>query len=149
MNVRPGIFLRAKRRSLMAGAAGLAVLGAGAAHSAPPALPANASPLTTGAVASAEHTAAWPTFKSIPPKPTDVRPLAAWKKAIVELESNGRQMAQMAAVEPWTLSDTEAWAARERAEATPPPPITAADDAADDAAVAAMRERAKEPPRSH
>ena len=58
-------------------------------------------------------------------------------------------MAQMAAVEPWTLSDTEAWAARERAEATPPPPITAADDAADDAAVAAMRERAKEPPRSH
>jgi len=149
MNVRPGIFLRAAGRSLMAGATSLAVLGAGAAHGAPPVLPASASPVTTGAMVGAEHTAVWPTFKGIPPTPKDVRPLAAWKKAIVELESNGRQMAQMAAVEPWTLSDTEAWAARQRAQATPPPPITAADDAATDAAVAAMRERAKEPPRSH
>lgn len=139
MNVRPAIFL----------SAALLALTAGGAHAAPPALPANASPVTTGAIAGAEHTAAWPTFKGIPPKPADVRSVAAWKKAVVEIEANGRQLVHMAAVEPWTLSDTEDWAARQRAEATPPPPITTATDADTDAAVAAMRERAKQPPRSH
>jgi hypothetical protein len=149
MNVRPGIFLPATRRTVMAGAASLGLLAAGAAHAAPPALPANASPVTKGAIAGAERTAAWPTFAGIPQAPKDVRSVASWKRAVVEIEANGRQLIQMAAAEPWTLSDTVAWAARQRAEATPPPPVTAADDADTDAAVAALRERAKEPPRSH
>jgi hypothetical protein len=149
MNVRPGIFLPAMRRMVMAGVASLGALGAGASYAAPPALPANASPVTTSAIAGAEQTAVWPTFAGIPETPKDVRSVAAWKRAVVEIEANGRQLTQMAAAEPWTLSDTVAWATRQRAEATPPPPITTADDPDTDAAVAALRERAKEPPRSH
>ena len=146
MNVRPGIFLRAMRPSLIGG---LVALGIGAARAAPPTAPANASPVTTAAMAGAEHRAAWPTFRGIPPTPKDVRSLAAWKASILDIEATGRQLTKMAAAEPWTLSNTDAWAARQRAEATPPPPVTAADDPATDAAVAALRERAKEPPRSH
>jgi hypothetical protein len=149
MNVRPGIFLRAMRCASVAGAASLGALVAGAAFAAPPALPANASPVTTGAIMGAEQTGAWPTFAGIPQAPKDVRSVAAWKRAVVEIEANGRQLVQMAAAEPWTLSDTQVWAVRQRAEATPPPPITTPQDTDTDAALAALRGRAKEPPRSH
>ena len=145
MKARPANFLHglAALLGLWAGSAA-----AGAALAAP-APPPNASPVTLGAMAEAERGAAYPTFAGIPPVPKDVRSFQAWRGAILAIEKTGRDMDRMAAVEPWTLSDTEGWAAARRAEAIPPPPLTRAQDPGLDAVVAAMRERAKQPPRTH
>ncbi|HUO11554.1 MAG TPA: hypothetical protein VMU37_02250 [Caulobacteraceae bacterium] len=124
-------------------------LGPSAAAAKPTPPPATASPETTAAINGAQHSPApYPSFRHLKPKPSGLRSVAAWKGAITDVKTTGQQMFARAATQPWTLADTTAWAAKEREEATPPPPITTASDAATDAAVAAMRERAKEPPRS-
>jgi hypothetical protein len=132
----------------------LAILGAGLAAPAgaqpvltpPRAGPPN--PATEQAIAAARQSAAYPTFASIPPLPTDVRPLASWKSAVMTVRDDGAALTEMAAAEPWTLSDTDGWAGRERAEAAPPPPVTTASSQADsEAYAAALRARAIPPPR--
>jgi hypothetical protein len=145
MNAWPANFLPIGRGALVAAA--VATL-AGAAFAASPPTIKPPSPVTTNAMAGAEAESAYPTFEAIPPTPKDVRSFDAWKASIADIKAVGVEMNAAAAAEPWTLSDTEAWAARERAIAMPPAPVTAADDASTDAIVAQMRERAKQPPRS-
>ena len=98
-------------------------------------------------VANAPRHAPYPTFKQVPPAPKDVRSVPAWKAAVVAVQKDGKALAQQQAAQPWTLSGTDDWAARARAEASPPPPITSAPDPATEALVAQMRARAKQPPR--
>ena len=109
---------------------------------------ANPNPQTQAAIAAARQPAPFPTFASIPPLPKDVRSIAEWKASVTSLKAEGAQQTEMAATEPWTLGDTEAWAATRRAAAAPPPPVTTASSAADtEAFAAAMRARAMPPPR--
>lgn len=110
--------------------------------------PVHPNPATERAIAEASKDAPYPTFAQIPPLPTDVRTIAAWKASVISIKAEGAQLAEAAAAEPWTLGDTDNWAARQRAEAAPPPPVTAASSEADtEAFAAAMRARAMPPPR--
>ncbi|HEY1426314.1 MAG TPA: hypothetical protein VGF50_06545 [Caulobacteraceae bacterium] len=134
-------------------AACVALIGAGLAAPAcaqptlkPPPVHPNAA--TEQAFAEAAKAAPFPTFAQIPPLPKDVRGMSAWKASVMTMKGEGAQLAEAAATEPWTLGDTEGWAARERTEAAPPPPITQASSPADtEAFAAAMRARATPPPR--
>jgi hypothetical protein len=111
----------------------------------PPAYP---NPVTQQAIAAARQTAPLPTFAQIPPIPKDVRSTAQWKASVTGLKAQGAQLTQLAASEPWTLGDTDAWAASKRAEAEPPAPVTTPSSQADtEAFAAAMRARAMPPPR--
>jgi hypothetical protein len=103
---------------------------------------------TQQAITDASKVAPFPTFASIPPLPTDVRTLAQWKASVTSLKAKGAGLTEMAANEPWTLGDTEAWAAGKRAAAEPPAPVTTSSSQADtEAFAAAMRARAMPPPR--
>ncbi|HVN00128.1 MAG TPA: hypothetical protein VMT68_07925 [Caulobacteraceae bacterium] len=134
------------RRAGYASVAAAAVVVASLAPACAPAQPQGA---TAGAIAAAEQPAPLPTFASIPPAPTDVRPFDAWRSAIVELKGAGVRVAAEAAAEPWVLRDTEGWAARERSEGTAPPPVTTPSEGDTEAFVATMRARAIPPPRAH
>jgi hypothetical protein len=124
-----------------------------AARAAPaaPAAPsptATEAPETTAAIAAARESAPYPSLASVPPRPTDVRPVKAWKSSVLTIEGQGDELTRMVAAEPWTLHDTDAWAAEERQAASPPAPITAASSSADtEAYAAALRARATPPPR--
>jgi hypothetical protein len=141
MNGCPPLFVAA--RPLCAASLALAVMGVGASAAA--AQP----PSATGqAIAAAERPAPYPTFAEVPPLPTDVRPLQAWKAAILDTQAVGAQTMGQASSTPWTLDDSQGWADRGRAEAAPPPPMTTPGDLDTEAFVAAMRARATPPPRS-
>jgi hypothetical protein len=127
--------------------AGLALVLAGTPVAVSAAQPDTANP-TPSAMAAAEKNAPYPTFASVPPTPKDVRSLQAWKTAILDIRRSGADLGSQAAAERWTLSDTEGFAAKAHAEATPPAPVTSALDPDTAAKVAEMRARAKEPPRS-
>jgi hypothetical protein len=141
------------RRARYASVAVAALLAADLAPAWAPAAPSSASAegqaITAGAIAEAEKPGPLPTFASIPPAPTDVRPFEGWRSAILDLQRSGARVAAEASAEPWTLSDTEGWAERERSEASPPPPITTPSEGDTEAFVAAMRARATPPPRAH
>ena len=135
-------------RAIFASAAAtLAAVAASGALAAPKTLPTQA-PETTAAIAEARAQAPYPTLGSVPPKPTDVRSVKAWKSAVLASEALRDDQIRMAAVEPWTLHDTEGWAEQERDAAAPPRPITTASSEADtEAYAAALRARATPPPR--
>jgi hypothetical protein len=139
MKARATSFLAVGRWALSIAAAA-AIVGGGAAQAD---APARVSPT----VANAPKHSRYPTFKQVPPAPKDVRSIPAWRTAVVAVQKDGQQLAQQEAAQPWTLSGTDAFAARARAEANPPPSTMSASDPATDAEVAAMRARAKEPPR--
>jgi len=146
MNARTRSFL------LSAGRGGVALWLAGAPVAVCAAQPDASNPTpnpTPGAMVAAEKNAPYPTFASVPAAPKDVRSIPAWKKAIVDIKASGARLAAQARAEPWTLSDTDGFAAWAHAEAIPPAPVTSAFDPDTEAKVAEMRARAKEPPRSH
>lgn len=110
--------------------------------------PVHPNPATQQAIAAARQTAPLPTFAQIPPIPKDVRSMAQWKASVTSLKAQGAQLTELAATEPWTLGDTDAWAAGKRAEAEPPAAVTTPSSQADtEAFAAAMRARAMPPPR--
>ena len=131
-------------------AAGLVVIAGRAAGrtAAAPAPQPSASPVVS-AISDAEKPAALPTFASIPPAPTDVRPFQAWQSSIADTKRVGAATAAEAAAEPWTLSDTQGFADRARAEAAPPAPMTTPAQGDTDAFVREMLRRATPPPRAH
>jgi hypothetical protein len=138
MNGRPTIFV-----SVAAALLGLAVGARAQPVLDPPPAPSPA-PATVAAMSAAEASSPYPTFAAIPAFPKDVRPLSAWKTAVMAIKASGADIEAQAAATPWTLANTEAWAADERAIATPPPPIPGGGDT--EAFVAAMRARATPPP---
>jgi hypothetical protein len=135
-------------RAIFASAAAVLVAAAASGALAAPTTPPTQAPETTAAIAAARQSAPYPSLASVPPKPTDVRPVSAWKTAVLATQAKGDELMRMAAAEPWTLHDTDAWAAGEREAATPPPPITTASSVSDtEAFAAALRARATPPPR--
>jgi hypothetical protein len=98
-------------------------------------------------MARAEAPAPYPTFASIPSLPADVRPISAWKAAVLATKAAGDQTVQTAKATPWSLGDSEAFAAEARAKAAPPPPVTTPSESDAEAIAAAERARASSPPR--
>jgi hypothetical protein len=138
---------RAKYSSLAAALVAMASLAGAAAVAAPTSKPA-ATSAATSAIAAGEQPTTMPTFASIPPAPIDVRPFVAWRAAIADTKFVGAVTETQALAGPWTLSDTEAWAARERAAADPPAPMTTPSEANTEAFVRDMIRRATPPPRA-
>jgi len=135
-------------RAIFASATAALVAVAGSGALAAPTTAPTQAPETTAAIAAAREKAPYPSLASVPPRPTDVRPVKAWKSAVLATEATGDELTRMAAAEPWTLHDTDAWAAEERQAAIPPPPITTASSQSDtEAFAAALRARATPPPR--
>jgi|HubBroStandDraft_1064217.scaffolds.fasta_scaffold137507_2 hypothetical protein len=125
----------------------LALCAGGTALAAKPADTSQPPPAMKSAFDAARGPAAYPSLASVPPTPKDVRPLSAWKTAVLTTKTEGASLSREAAVEPWTLHDSEAWAAQERAEATPPAPVTVASESDTEAYAAALRARAMAPSR--
>jgi len=131
-------------RAIFASATAMLAAMAATGVLAAPTTPPTPAPQTT----AARQSAPYPSLASVPPKPTDVRPVSAWKTAVLASEAQRDELMKLAAAEPWTLHDTDAWAAEEREAASPPPPITTASSQADtEAFAAALRARATPPPR--
>ncbi|HRD27753.1 MAG TPA: hypothetical protein PLO65_05590, partial [Caulobacter sp.] len=90
----------------------------------------------------------WPTFAGIPEIPEDVRSSAAWRAAIADQQAEAEATRQAAADDTWSLTATEAFEARTRAEANPlglhAP--TDAEMAESEAYARALRKRATPPP---
>jgi hypothetical protein len=141
---------RAKYSSLTAqvfvGLFALASLTGGQAVAAPTTQP-SASP-ALAAISESEKPATRPTFAEIPAAPTDVRPFVAWRASIADIRKVGVQTAAEANAGPWTLSGTDGWADRARAEAVAPAPMTNPGQGDTDAFVREMLRRATPPPRA-
>ena len=64
---------------------------------------------------NAERARPYPTFQGIPNVPTDVRPPQAWNAAVREVQAGRTELEQWRAANPAELTNTEAFAARQRA----------------------------------
>jgi hypothetical protein len=100
---------------------------------------------------SAKTPGGYPHFASIPPVPKDVRPIPAWRVAVLDELAARRALEAEAVAIPFTLANTEAWAQTEHAKI---PPAEAQDVSADEAReseayAAAQRARATPPPAPH
>lgn len=78
-----------------------------------------ASPVAAQVEAAAKAPGAYPKFSQIPPKPTDVRSIAAWRSAAQGVIADGRQTSAEARAYPFTLGDSDVWAAQQRAKIPP------------------------------
>jgi hypothetical protein len=61
----------------------------------------------------------YPRLNQLPPTPTDVRPVSAWKSAVVSEWMEKKQVEAAAAAIPFTLNNTDAFADSARARITP------------------------------
>jgi len=90
----------------------------------------------------------YPRFSRVPSLPTDLRPAADWRPAVVEVWTSKRLLDAQVAALTFTLGDSEAWARAERAKIkaadAAPPPVNAQADA--EAFAAVERARATPPP---
>ena len=69
---------------------------------------------------SAPSSLVYPNFCDIPPKPTDIRPAAAFKTQVVGTRVAGAVVVRQTAPETFTLSGTEGFAEGAKREAAPP-----------------------------
>jgi hypothetical protein len=107
-------------------------------------------------VRSAQHEqGAMPQFTDIPPAPTDVRPLSAWRKTVGETLADKQATDAEIRAHPFLLAGTEAFAAGARAKIPPEEAAAPVDATAEAEAFAASvspatpgghRARAKTPP---
>lgn len=91
---------------------------------------------------------AYPSFRDVPAKPTDVRAAPQWKKAVVGSVEDRRDLKRWTAANPAMTSDTEGFATASRA-AIPPAvlrPLDAAVAESTEAYAARMRKAASAPP---
>lgn len=85
-----------------------------------------------------------PKFSDIPNPPSDIRPLPRYGKAAAEVQAAGEALIAATAPGTWTLSGTDDFAAKARADAGPELPPANPGDA--EAFARALRERATPPP---
>jgi hypothetical protein len=96
----------------------------------------------------------FPKFADIPPAPTDVRPLPAWRQVVGETLAEKRATDGEIRAHPFTLEGTEAFAASAQAKIPPEEAVPPTDVTAEAEAYAASvrgqapraRARAKTPP---
>jgi hypothetical protein len=102
------------------------------------------SPVAAEAAKIARADSDYPSFREIPPKPTDVAPPRIYGDRARALEVARIALDRNTAPDTWTLSNTEAFAARARAEAGPDLGAPASTDTESFAREA--RKRATPPP---
>ncbi|HEY8004326.1 MAG TPA: hypothetical protein VIE16_08865 [Phenylobacterium sp.] len=102
------------------------------------------SPVAGEVAKAVRPDAAYPTFASIPPVPKDVRPHRQYGQAADTIEQARTDLEHATADNTWTLNDTEAFAARARADAGPDLGAPQASDT--EAFAKAQRKRATPPP---
>ena len=88
----------------------------------------------------------YPKFSQIPAVPSDVRPVAAWRKAVVAEWGVKRKIEREASALPFTLANTEGWAARERSKIPLPETIPPTPNAGEQTEAFAAGERARATP---
>lgn len=105
------------------------------------------SPIAAEVAAKAKARKDYPSFAEIPAMPTDQRPLKAWGRAADEVQGAADQLAAATAPGTWTLTATDSFADRARADAGPALPAGESSATAEAEAFArALRERATPPP---
>lgn len=104
------------------------------------------SPVAADVARLAHADTAFPTFGSIPKMPDDVRPLAQFGVAVADAQAVRDQLDRETAPSTWSLTGTEAFAARAQIEAGPDAPPDAQDRKATEAFAAEIRKRATPPP---
>ncbi|HEY2660449.1 MAG TPA: hypothetical protein VGI79_12055 [Caulobacteraceae bacterium] len=106
------------------------------------------SPVAADVAQASKAPGPYPRFSAIPPVPKDVRPASAWKSAVIDAWSLKRATEAEAASIPFLLANTEAWAKTEHAR-IPQNELKAVspDEASEsEAYAAAQRARATPPP---
>lgn len=86
-----------------------------------------------------------PTFASVPPRPSDVRPAAAYKDQVVDVVGERRALARADAAAPPAVNDTEAYAASQRARVAGEVAVTPERQAESDAFARKLQAAAGEP----
>jgi len=113
---------------LALGAAGCALLCACAGNPFEDARVDPRSPIAAEVAKSVRADAAYPTFKSIPPVPKDVRPHRQYGQAAAQAEKDAATLAAATADSTWSLNNTETFAAKARTDAGPElPPVAPGD----------------------
>jgi hypothetical protein len=105
------------------------------------------SPVAAQVGAAQHKQGPMPRFTDIPPAPTDVRPLSAWRQTVGQTLAAKQSTDAELGEHPFILEGTEAFAASARAKIPPEeaaPPTDATADA--EAFAASVRARAKTPP---
>jgi len=111
-----------------------------------------ASPAAADIADAQAHPGPYPAFSDVAPVPKDVRPASAWRAAVYDVWGKKKQTEAEAAAIPFVLvtGETEGWAQTERSKIPADEMIGPAADAADqtEAFAAAQRARATPPPSS-
>ena len=107
------------------------------------------SPAAAAIQAQAARQSAFPTFEGIPQIPTDLRTDEGWRMAVGEVEGDRLALLDATAPSTWSLTGTEAFAARmqDLIDFDPDDVPSAAQAAETEAWAARMRARATPPPR--
>jgi hypothetical protein len=104
-------------------------------------------PAVTAEVSAAERAPGpYPRIAHTPAMPTDIRPAAAWRQAVLSEWALKRRTEREAQAIPFTLHDSETWAADARARVSPDQAHGAPADADDQAESFAAAERARATP---
>ena len=140
VNVRPGH----RAATLAVAAAACALLGACVGNPFEDAKVDPRSPIAAEVAKTVRADAAYPTFKSIPPVPTDVRPHRQYGQAAAQIVKDGKTLEAETADNTWTLNNSETFAAKARDDAGPaPPPVDPGDT---EAFAKGQKARATPPP---
>lgn len=89
----------------------------------------------------------YPEFCAIPAKPKDVRPVEAFRTAVVRTRVAGAIIVRQSAPETFSLTGTEGFAQSAKGQAAPPPAMTLPGEANTEAFVAKSKARATPPKR--
>jgi hypothetical protein len=110
-----------------------------------------ASPLAGEVAEASRSPGRYPKLNQIPPLPTDVRPVSAWKAAVVSEWARKDQLEASTAAIPFTLSHTDEYASSARSRISSVMALQAPADAEarTEAFAAAERARATPPPKAN
>ena len=103
-----------------------------------------ASPVAEDVARMTQADAKLPSFASIPPAPSDVRPAASYGRAVASLNAAAADLIRDTGPETWSLQGTDAFAETARSDVGPElPPVIPGDS---EAFARELRERATPPP---
>lgn len=104
------------------------------------------SPIAAEVAKSVRADAAYPTFRSIPPLPKDLRPHRQYGQAAAQIETEAKTLETATADSTWTLNNSETFAAKAREDAGPELP--AVTPGATEAFAREQKARATPPPKA-
>lgn len=105
-----------------------------------------ASPVAAEVARIGQNPGQFPTFQQIPAFPKDQRPLAAWAPAAAKIERIGLDVERQTADNTWTLTATDAYAAKALRQLDSAPAAADSTTAVSEAYAKAQRKRATPPP---